>query len=210
MTKAAFWLMPLLVLASIGQSPAAQSGQASSSGACSPAVTGKNNTFTITCTAALPPEQRQQIADMLTRLVAEGSSIQEILTKLDSCITEVAPRKISPDQRQRIIDALGNLPGAPVIRVKAPNATAESIRFADQLHEAFSSTPGWSAPPVSEDMIIGATPIGLVARVSNQRSIYGIAILRLFGKLKIPVEFTLDPTLSPETVVMIVGQKPVN
>ena len=108
-----------------------------------------------------------------------------------------------------MVEALKGPPGQPEVRIRATNSTAESSRYANEL-QYFASIPGWKAPPVFENMVAGMSlPIGLTAYVQNERSPYGIAIQRLFKELSIEITFGLDPSLPPEVVIMVVGQKPV-
>jgi hypothetical protein len=109
-----------------------------------------------------------------------------------------------------MIEALKAPPGQPEVNIRATNSTAESSRYAGQLRDAFASIPGWKAPPVFENMVVGMPlPIGLTAFVQNERNPYGIAIQRLFKELGIGITFELDANLPPEAVVIVVGQKPV-
>jgi len=49
----------------------------------------------------------------------------------------------------------------------------------------------------------------VVGVVQNNHNVYGIAIQRLFGQIRIPIEFATDATLPPNVVAMIVYQKPI-
>jgi hypothetical protein len=174
---------------------------------------GAGNTLNITC-SGLTASQKQLLTSMpalLNRLLAtQADNTSEILTKLNTCIVQSAPRAISSEQRRKMIDALNNPPGKPGIQIRATNSTAESSRYAGQLQAAFASIPGWTASPVFEKMVAGMTlPVGLVAYVQNEKNIYGIAIQRLFRELDININFGFDASLSPETIIMVVGQKPI-
>jgi hypothetical protein len=205
---AAFLWLPLVAL---GQQPL--TGNASAVGACSPATTGSNNQITLNC-AHLTPEQRQIILnmpDLINKLlVQQRESTLELISRLDACIVQGAPRSVTPEQRRRIIADLANPTGAPEIRVRATNSNNESSRFAGQLQDAFANTPGWTAPLVFENMVAGATlPTGLIAVVQDQHNINGIAIQRLFAQIGISIQFEIDATLPPNIVVMVVYQKPI-
>jgi hypothetical protein len=60
-------------------------------------------------------------------------------------------------------------------------------------------------------IVAGGTslPTGVVGVVQNNHNVYGIAIQRLFGQIRIPIEFATDATLPPNVVAMIVYQKPI-
>ena len=105
---------------------------------------------------------------------------------------------------------LRNTPGKPEVRIRATNSTAESSRYAGQLQEAFSSIPGWTAPAVFENMVAGSSvPGGPGAVVQNNTNVSGLAIQALFVELRIKIDFGFNPDLSPDLVIMIVGQKPI-
>jgi hypothetical protein len=203
--------LPFLIVLAVG-CYGQTTGPATTSGTCSPAVSGSNNTFTITC-SGITPDQAKLLANiptLLNNILRAGKeSTAEILSRLEGCI--VVFRSISPEQKQRIVAALGKLPGKPEIRIRATNSTAESSRYANQLRDAFAATPGWTAPAVFENMVVGVQPpVGLIAIVHNNKNIYGIAIQELFKELNIKVDFLLDENLPPNVLVMIVGQKPID
>jgi hypothetical protein len=203
----------LLLLASSLVRAQPKSPSVQTTGTCSPVVPGSGNTLKITC-SGLTATQNQlltRIPALLNKLLAaQTDNTAEILAKLDSCVAQSAPRAISADQRRRIIEALSNPPSSPEISIRATNSTAESSRYASQLQAIFASIPGWNAPPVFENMVAGmALPVGLTAYVQSDKNVYGINIQRLFKELNISISFAIDPSMRPETIVLVVGQKPV-
>ena len=182
-------------------------------GSCSPVTPGSGNTFRLTCSGLTAAQQKllESIPALINRLLAsQTDNTSEILSKLNTCITQSAPRAMSGDQKRRIIEALKAPPGQPEVRVRATNSTAESSRYAGQLQDAFASIPGWKAPAVFENMVAGMSlPIGLTAYVQNERNPYGIAIQKLFKELGIEITFGFDASLPLEVVIMVVGQKPI-
>jgi hypothetical protein len=186
---------------------------ATTQGSCSPANAGNITTFNFTCSGLTPAQQKilESVPDLLNKLLAlQTDSSSEILSKLNACIVQSAPRSVSPEQKQKMVAALGGLSGMPTVLVRATNSTSESSHYASQLQEAFASIPGWKAPPVFENMVAGIkVPVGLVAYVRGDRNIYGIAIQQVFKQLDIDIQFGIDSTLSAETVIMVVGQKPI-
>jgi hypothetical protein len=195
----------------IAQQPT--TGSAHTAGTCSLANSGTVNSITLNCTELSAQQQRllSNIPQLLNKLLAtQADNTTEILAKLNTCIAQGAPRSLTEDQRKRIIETLGSPPGNPEILIRATNSTAESSRYAQQLRSAFASTRGWKVPDVFENAILGATlPVGLVAYVQNDKSLYGSAIQRLFKELEIPIGFQIDPSLPTETVVLVVWQKPI-
>lgn len=211
MARMKTFALVLLVCSLVRAQPKPPSVQ--TTGTCSPVVPGSGNTLNITC-SGLTATQNQlltRIPALLNKLLgAQTDNTAEILAKLDSCVAQSAPRTIPADQRRRIVEVLSNPPGSPEISVRATNSTAESSRYASQLQATFASIPGWNAPPVFENMVAGMTlPVGLTAYVQSDKNIYGIALQRLFKELNISISFAIDPSLRPETIVVVVGQKPI-
>ena len=190
-------------------------GTAETKGTCSPANSGTITTFSFTCTGLTPAQQQllESVPELLNKLLAsQTDNTSEILAKLNTCIVQSAPRTISTEQRKRIVAVLANPPGKPEIQIRATNSTSESSRYAGQLQSAFAATPGWSAPAVFENMVAGmALPIGLTAYVNSDKNVYGIAIQQLFKQpaMNLSVNFVIDPSLPAESIIMVVGQKPI-
>lgn len=201
-----------LSLTASAQQPA-PSGQATTRGTCSPANSGTINTFNFTCSGLTPAQQKllESVPDLLNKLLAsQTDSNSEILSKLNACLVQNAPRSISSEQGRKIVASLKDLPGMPVVSIRATNSTSESSHYANQLQEAFASIPGWKAPPVFENVVAGMPlPVGLVAFVQNNTNVYGVAIQRVFRQLDINIEFEIDSSLPAERIVMVVGQKPI-
>lgn len=132
------------------------------------------------------------------------------LLKKSEAVIESGPRSISVDQKSKIIAALRNPPGKPELRIRATGSTAESSRYARQLHDTFSSVPGWTVPSMLENKPTETTapPGGLTAYVQTDANVYGFALRRLFTELGIKIDFAVDPALGPELVVLVVGQVP--
>jgi hypothetical protein len=201
------------------------------SGSCSPVVTGSGNTINIKM-CGMTDAQAGEFRDLLRQILVNQSNVKDLIPvlrelnsgqlriengviRIEGAVTELqkqgAPRALNSEQRRRIIVTLANLPGSPEIKIRATNSNAESARYAEQLRDAFATTPGWSVPPVFLNMVVGsALPTGLIGVVHDTNSIYGIAIQRLFRELSIPIEFSLDPTLPENVVILAVFQKPIS
>jgi hypothetical protein len=81
-----FALLVLLYGPVIAQTQA--TGKAETKGACSPANTGNNNTFNITC-QGIPEKLGAQLIDLLNRVAKNQSDAEAILGKLDGCLQGV-------------------------------------------------------------------------------------------------------------------------
>jgi hypothetical protein len=79
-------LFPLIVLPCWSQT--AQTGKAETSGFCSPAVSGSNNQFTITC-QNIPDKLRVQLVDLLNRVTKNQNDAEAMMAKLDGCLAGV-------------------------------------------------------------------------------------------------------------------------
>jgi hypothetical protein len=101
--------LALLILIAVPcWSQTAQTGKAETSGYCSPAVSGSNNQFTITC-QNIPNKLSARLVDLLNRVAKNQSDAEAILSKLDSCLEGVkqvrdqaAPWNITEDQKKEL------------------------------------------------------------------------------------------------------------
>ncbi len=64
-------------------------GTASTKGICSPAVTGSNNTFSITC--GIGKQQGQKMIEILNRILADRLDPDAVMKKLDEILHAVNP-----------------------------------------------------------------------------------------------------------------------
>jgi hypothetical protein len=83
-------------------------GKAETSGFCSPAVSGSNNQFTITC-QNIPDKLRGQLVDLLNRVAKNQADAETILSKLDGCLEgikqvrqQAAPWNMTADQKREL------------------------------------------------------------------------------------------------------------
>lgn len=65
-----------------------ETGKAETSGFCSPAVSGSNNQFTITC-QNIPEKLRIQLVDLLNRVTKNQNDAEAMMAKLDGCLAGV-------------------------------------------------------------------------------------------------------------------------
>lgn len=103
------YILVLLIFASMpGLCQTVQTGKAETSGFCSPAVSGSNNQFTITC-QNIPDKLRAQLVDLLNRVAKNQSDAETILAKLDGCLEgikqvreQAAPWNMTEDQKKEL------------------------------------------------------------------------------------------------------------
>jgi hypothetical protein len=84
-----YTLILVLFTTSCWSQSAPATGKAETSGFCSPAVTGNNNTFTINC--GISKEQGQKIIAILNKILADKLDTDVVMAKLDEILHAVNP-----------------------------------------------------------------------------------------------------------------------
>src|SRR5438067_1132281 len=152
----------LLASTAIAQQSA---GPATTKGACSPANTGSNNTFNITC-QGISDKLGTQLIDLLNRVSKNQAEAEAVMAKLDGCLFGVnqivekeMPRHLTGQQGDAIFRAIlpfkGQRLGTFVNRSKRENR-----EYVDELKDVLIRA-GWD---VYEQglMISGQEPPGVV------------------------------------------------
>jgi hypothetical protein len=80
----------LLMLLAIPCQSQTTTGKADTTGPCSPAVTGSNNQFTISC-RGIDKEQGQKMLDILNKILANQLDPKAVMEKLDEILRAVNP-----------------------------------------------------------------------------------------------------------------------
>lgn len=174
-------------------------------------VTGGTATFKC---SGLTEDQAKLLRDvpaLLTRLLkSQQQDTAEILSRLNTCVDQGAARSLSIPVQQSLQSALTPPAGTQFsIKIRATNSSSESAHYAEQLKKVFSDA-GWKAGPVFYNMVVGApVPPGVVVVARDVHNAPGIMIQRAFNLLGIKAEYQLAPNLDPNSVIMVVGQKPV-
>ncbi len=129
----------LVLLASLCAPLAGQitpsSGAAQTKGVCSPAVTGNNNTFNITCTG-IREKLGSQLVDLLNRVAKNQLDAETILSKLDVCLEKQAARHLSDWQKQIILEAMRPFRGKRVTII-ATDGDPEAYDYASEFVSLF-------------------------------------------------------------------------
>src|SRR5271165_3672508 len=83
-------------------------GTAETKGSCSPANTGSNNTFTITC--GIGKEQGAELLRIVNRILANQTDLKQFNDKLEQILTGIndirqssAGRRLSDEQKSMLI-----------------------------------------------------------------------------------------------------------
>src|SRR5437899_783277 len=154
-----------------GQSGA--TGKAETSGSCSPAVTGSNNQFTITC-QGIPEKLRVQLVDLLNVVAKNQSNAAAMMAKLDGCVAGVnqivekeAARHLSAQQKEMIVRAISQFKGQRLGTV-VNNSKREARDYLSELKDVLIAS-GWDVYEQGV-MIAGAEPTGIVITVGEKDS----------------------------------------
>ncbi len=202
----------LIALPCWGQTGA--TGKAETTGYCSPAVTGSNNQFTITC-QGIPDKLRAQLVDLLNLVAKNQSNASAMTAKLDGCVSGVnqiiekgAPRHLTAGQRETIVRALDQFKGQRIGTV-VNNSKRENREYLGELKDVLIAS-GWDA--YEQGLIIsGAEPIGIVITVGEKDSQQPAAqgLLRAFEAAGIvPIRFEFQPAADPDSKYMFGKIKP--
>lgn len=118
---------------------ATSTGTADTKGPCSPAVTGSNNTFTITCD--IDQKQGQKMLAIMNKILANQLNPVEVNAKLDAILRNLhVPRQLSSSQKSELAQCLAKKPGRFSIGAIANNS--EAYKYAQDWRDVFISA-GW-------------------------------------------------------------------
>jgi len=116
-------------------------GTAETKGSCSPANTGSNNTFTITC--GIGKEQGAELLRIVNRILANQTDLKQFNDKLEQILTGIndirqssAGRRLSDEQKSMLISAMKPFRGAD-IAIWAHWEDPESYHFAEDFVAVF-------------------------------------------------------------------------
>jgi hypothetical protein len=207
-------LIVLLLIATPCWSQTGTTGKAETSGSCSPAVTGSNNQFTITC-QGIPEKLRVQLVDLLNLIAKNQSNAAVMMTKLDGCVAGVnqivekeAPRHLSPQQREIIIRTLSQFKGQRLGTI-VNNSKRENREFLSEVKDVLVAS-GWDVYEQGV-MIAGAEPMGIVITVGEKDTALPAVqgLVRVFEAAGIAnVKFEFQPSSDPENKYMFGKVKP--
>jgi hypothetical protein len=212
-------LFLLLVIPCIAQNPLAVTGNAETTGSCSPAVTGNNNKFTITC-QNVPGKLRDQFVDILNRLAKNESDAVAILAKLDGCMKGVnevreqqQPWHLTNEQKKRIGDALGRTPaGTANVSVHAvPSDRNASLMGIDILQIL---TPlNWVRGGLVSDFTLNPQLIGVYIVFKNPNLMQAMVLVTTFREAGINAVGMVDTeghlVQGDNDIAIAIGAKPI-
>lgn len=119
-----------------------RSGPAATKGACSPANTGNNNTFNITC-QGISDKLGTQLIELLNRVAKNQADAESILSKLDSCLEGVrqvreqqASRHLTEHQKAVLLAAMSLFKGKRVT-ITVTEGDPEAFQYAQDFVAVF-------------------------------------------------------------------------
>jgi hypothetical protein len=218
-----YGLILLTLIATPCWSQTTATGQAETKGPCSPAVTGNNNQFEITC-EGISKEQGAEFLKILNKISRNQLDPKAVMDKLDEIQRGIQDIKGWPELDQGNLnktfqDSIGKFPPQSVL-IDANDANADSSRLvlATQLKKAFASV-GWTDIYILNPMTFlyepqTGTPVipqGLELLVKERTpaaDALGAALLQIFGKgLRGQINPSLK-TVTGATIQINIWQKP--
>jgi hypothetical protein len=197
-----------------------QTGKAETSGFCSPAVSGSNNQFTITC-QNIPDKLRAQLVDLLNRVAKNQSDATTILGKLDGCLEgikqvreDAAPWHMTDDQKKELKVHLANTKAKFEIHALGPDKNA--LLFGIDLMLALEDSGWHNAEPSStviSDWTVNPQLVGVVV-VTTHLDFPDAALLQsaLNKTLRLNIPGERDDAKkiakADDVVAIVVGAKP--
>lgn len=146
----------LLLVAAPCFAQTTKAGEAKTSGACSPAVTGNNNQFTINC-SGISQAQGQQLLSILNRILSQQLDPKAVMDKLDEIEKEVkkgntgvwsgydfngAQRTQSPG-RSMVVAGPETTVFQQMYQLNLSKNWSDLLQLSEQ---EIKSTPGWATP----------------------------------------------------------------
>ena len=209
-------LVLLMLFALPCWSQTAQTARAETSGFCSPAVSGNNNQFTITC-QNIPDKLRIQLVDLLNRVAKNQADADAMLGKLDGCLESIKevreqqlPWNLTSDQK---VELKGLLRGSKAkFKVDAILQDRNASLMGTDLFLVLKDSgwePGNTRLTINADLNFAL--FGVIVAVSHKDFPEALQLYSALQAIGVKVEFN-DHTglwIDKDTVWVIVGAKPV-
>lgn len=156
-----YGLILALLIATPCWSQKTTTGQAETTGLCSPAVTGSSNTFSINC--GIGKEQGSALLKIVNKILANQLDINAVMSKLDELEqvmknSTLHSRVLSPEKLKAFTDALGKAPGG-ILRIIPAGSGEDIFPLEKQLCDA-AGQKGWvTACPTSRNSEMGSADV---------------------------------------------------
>jgi hypothetical protein len=171
-----------------------QSGKAGTSGFCSPAVSGSNNQFTITC-QNIPDKLRVQLVDLLNRVAKNQADAEAILGKLDGCLEGIkqlrenqTPWGLSDDQKKALKARLAG--SKAKVSVSMLPSDRNAALFGNDLFAVLKEV-GWDISGTT-DFTLPPQLVGVVVGVNHADFPEAVLLITTLRDIGIHVEPWLD------------------
>jgi hypothetical protein len=193
----------------------ATTGNSETKGPCSPAVSGSNNKFTITC-QGISDKLGAQLTDLVNRIAKNQVDAEAVMAKLDGCLKGIhdvqeqqAPWRMTDIQRSRLKQLLAGHHAKVEVHVIGAdrNAALFGIDLLETLREYNTEPP---TVGLTVDYALNPQIEGLVILV-NHADTPEAALLQhsLQTALGLQVGGEANPQhVSGDTIVIAVGAKP--
>lgn len=211
----------LFAMPCLGQTKA--TGEAKTTGPCSPAVTGSSNQFTINC-QGISAKQGEEFLKILNKIAKNELDPDTVMAKLDEIAkavqkisTPLPKRRISPGDRTEIIALLSHKTGTAGVSAIANNP--EAYQFAQDWYDVLKAA-GWKMQDatVRVFMSVGMPFSGVILKIHGQPAGTGsVSIPRdsLEGRVAMSLEKVNGslavepyPDMPDGTVLLEIGPRP--
>lgn len=147
-----------------------------------------------------------------SRLEIEAAQQREKAAKAERELLElqerIRPRRITDEQRARLVELLRKVPKGPVI-VRSVMGDAEGNALAEQI-DAIFKVAGWTTDGVTYSAYSGGNPTGLFGAVQSAATAptHATSIQQVFDAVGIPLPGTENARVPANTLEIVVGIKP--
>lgn len=168
-------LVLLLLMCAPCWSQTTSTGKAETTGPCSPAVTGNNNQFKITC-QGISDKLGAQLVELLNKVAKSQVDADTMMAKLDGCLAEqqklketLGGWKLDPEAQSRLIDKLKPYAGTPFVLYANPDE-ANFMGTIDYVLEQAGWK--WQMPAVGGSPYLGTYLLGGKAALKYEKGLY--------------------------------------
>jgi hypothetical protein len=169
------------------------------------AATVNERTLALQKAAADAKAAQQKVEIELAKQQEKTASAERSLLQLQR---RMEPRRISADQRARLVEILSNGPKGKV-SIHCVLGDGEGQAFANDI-DAVLKASGWDNPGVTQGAYSGGNPVGFGILVRNAITAppYATALQKAFFSVGIPMPGVENSQLAEGIVEILVGNKP--
>jgi hypothetical protein len=148
---------------------------------------------------------QQKVETDLAKQQEKTANAEQSLLQLQR---RIEPRRISAEQRQRLIEILKTGPKGKV-NIACVLGDGEGTTFANDVDEVLKAS-GWEPGGVNQALYGGGNPTGFGIMVRNAQTVppYALHLQQAFFSIGIPMGGVENPKLEEGTVQILIGNKP--